>query len=321
MIVFSRSSNCPRYFVPATIRLRSSASTRLSARKLGTSPSAIFCASPSTIAVLPTPGSPISTGLFFIAAGTESLDHALHFGHRVLPAGSSCWSIARSASGHSSGRQHTLLAALALAALLVGAFSWASSAYGSSRIAGSGSPRSVGDLRHPVLPLRAAKSQQQMFRALYVYAKAAPLPRPRRQAPSALVRERQVDRRRYLLSNRRMSSICFHHRFHRRSCDRESGSSAPCPPATTRAAGARSRSIRRPELTASYRAKKITRRAFLPYSVRTCSPFKPATAPACSARCSTIHPARPCACRSPEPFRASPKFVSGVQDAHSSPRD
>ena len=31
----------------------------------GTSPSAIRCASPSTTAVLPTPGSPMSTGLFF----------------------------------------------------------------------------------------------------------------------------------------------------------------------------------------------------------------------------------------------------------------
>ena len=32
MIVFSRSSNCPRYLVPATISEMSSASTRFSAR-------------------------------------------------------------------------------------------------------------------------------------------------------------------------------------------------------------------------------------------------------------------------------------------------
>ena len=32
----------------------------------GTSPRTILCANPSTIAVLPTPGSPISTGLFFV---------------------------------------------------------------------------------------------------------------------------------------------------------------------------------------------------------------------------------------------------------------
>ena len=66
MIALRRSSNCPRYFVPATINEMSSASIRLSPRKYGTSPQAIRCASPSTIAVLPTPGSPISTALFFV---------------------------------------------------------------------------------------------------------------------------------------------------------------------------------------------------------------------------------------------------------------
>ena len=44
----------------------SSAQTRLPFRPSGTSPATIRCASPSTIAVLPTPGSPISTGLFFV---------------------------------------------------------------------------------------------------------------------------------------------------------------------------------------------------------------------------------------------------------------
>ena len=39
---------------------------RLSERKVGTSPSAMRCASPSTMAVLPTPGSPMSTGLFLV---------------------------------------------------------------------------------------------------------------------------------------------------------------------------------------------------------------------------------------------------------------
>ncbi len=66
MMVLRRSSNCPRYLVPATIRERSSARMRLSARNEGTSPSAMRCAKPSTMAVLPTPGSPISTGLFFV---------------------------------------------------------------------------------------------------------------------------------------------------------------------------------------------------------------------------------------------------------------
>ena len=63
---FSRSSNSPRYFAPASSAPTSSAHTRLPFSPSGTSPATIRCASPSTIAVLPTPGSPISTGLFFV---------------------------------------------------------------------------------------------------------------------------------------------------------------------------------------------------------------------------------------------------------------
>ena len=63
---FSRSSNSPRYFEPASSAPMSSAQTRLPFRPSGTSPATIRCARPSTIAVLPTPGSPISTGLFFV---------------------------------------------------------------------------------------------------------------------------------------------------------------------------------------------------------------------------------------------------------------
>ena len=63
--VFSRSSNCPRYFVPATRAPRSRASSRWPCNTRGTSRLTIRVASPSTMAVLPTPGSPISTGLFF----------------------------------------------------------------------------------------------------------------------------------------------------------------------------------------------------------------------------------------------------------------
>ena len=44
----------------------SSAQTLRSLSPSGTSPATIRCASPSAIAVLPTPGSPISTGLFFV---------------------------------------------------------------------------------------------------------------------------------------------------------------------------------------------------------------------------------------------------------------
>ena len=62
----SRSSNSPRYFAPASSAPTSSAQTRLPFSPSGTSPATIRCASPSAIAVLPTPGSPISTGLFFV---------------------------------------------------------------------------------------------------------------------------------------------------------------------------------------------------------------------------------------------------------------
>jgi len=62
----SRSSNSPRNLLPAISAPRSSATTRLSLRLSGTSPETMRCASPSTIAVFPTPGSPISTGLFLV---------------------------------------------------------------------------------------------------------------------------------------------------------------------------------------------------------------------------------------------------------------
>mmetsp|Transcript_7070 Transcript_7070/g.20612 ORF Transcript_7070/g.20612 Transcript_7070/m.20612 type:complete len:493 (-) Transcript_7070:155-1633(-) len=58
----SRSSNSPRYFVSATSRPSSSESTRIPSSRSGASPSTMRCAMPSAIAVLPTPGSPISTG-------------------------------------------------------------------------------------------------------------------------------------------------------------------------------------------------------------------------------------------------------------------
>src|SRR5882757_832225 len=66
MMVLRRSSNWTRYLVPATISERSRERMRLSARKGGTSPSDMRCARPSTMAVLPTPGSPIKTGLFLV---------------------------------------------------------------------------------------------------------------------------------------------------------------------------------------------------------------------------------------------------------------
>mmetsp|Transcript_27991 Transcript_27991/g.45034 ORF Transcript_27991/g.45034 Transcript_27991/m.45034 type:complete len:206 (-) Transcript_27991:697-1314(-) len=59
------SSNSPRYLEPASIAGMSNRSTRLSLSPSGTWPSTILCARPSATAVLPTPGSPTRTGLFF----------------------------------------------------------------------------------------------------------------------------------------------------------------------------------------------------------------------------------------------------------------
>ena len=63
---FSRSSNSPRNLAPATSAPMSSATTFRSRSPSGTSPFTMRTASPSAIAVLPTPGSPISTGLFLV---------------------------------------------------------------------------------------------------------------------------------------------------------------------------------------------------------------------------------------------------------------
>ncbi len=63
---FILSSNSPLYFVPATSPPISRAMSLLFFNTSGTFPDTILCAIPSTIAVLPTPGSPIRTGLFFV---------------------------------------------------------------------------------------------------------------------------------------------------------------------------------------------------------------------------------------------------------------
>ena len=72
MIRFTRSSKSPRYRVPATTPDSSSWTTRLPARVSGTSSSTTRWAMPSTIAVLPTPASPISTGLFLVRRDSTS---------------------------------------------------------------------------------------------------------------------------------------------------------------------------------------------------------------------------------------------------------
>ncbi len=61
-----RSSNSPLNLAPAISAPMSRATMRLSFMASGTSLFAIRCASASTMAVLPTPASPMSTGLFFL---------------------------------------------------------------------------------------------------------------------------------------------------------------------------------------------------------------------------------------------------------------
>ena len=63
---FTRSSNSPRYFVPATNEAISKLIILLFFKANGTSLKAIICANCSTIAVFPTPASPIKIGLFFV---------------------------------------------------------------------------------------------------------------------------------------------------------------------------------------------------------------------------------------------------------------
>mmetsp|Transcript_20018 Transcript_20018/g.45191 ORF Transcript_20018/g.45191 Transcript_20018/m.45191 type:complete len:273 (-) Transcript_20018:32-850(-) len=63
---FSRSSNSPRYDAPAIRAPMSRPTRRHSLIESGTSPLFIRCAMPSAMAVLPTPGSPMRTGLFFV---------------------------------------------------------------------------------------------------------------------------------------------------------------------------------------------------------------------------------------------------------------
>ena len=62
----SLSSNCPRYFVPATTAAISSERIRLPNSIRDTLRCTIRCERPSTMADLPTPGSPIRIGLFFL---------------------------------------------------------------------------------------------------------------------------------------------------------------------------------------------------------------------------------------------------------------
>ncbi len=66
IMTFTRSSNSPRYLVPATMADRSRLKRRLSRSGSGTAPAASRRANASATAVLPTPGSPMRAGLFLV---------------------------------------------------------------------------------------------------------------------------------------------------------------------------------------------------------------------------------------------------------------
>ena len=91
---FKRSSNSPRYFVPAISNPRSSCTNSLPRNDSETSPEAIFCASPSATAVLPTPASPISIGLFLVLLLKICMTRVISESRPIT--GSSLFSLARS---------------------------------------------------------------------------------------------------------------------------------------------------------------------------------------------------------------------------------
>ena len=83
MAFFRRSSNSPRYFAPASIAARSSETHALAASgSRARCPPRCAAPDPSTMADLPTPGSPMSTGLFLRAA-RQNLDARARFRGRA----------------------------------------------------------------------------------------------------------------------------------------------------------------------------------------------------------------------------------------------
>ena len=86
-----RSSNSPRNFAPAISAPRSSATMRLSLRLSGTSPATMRRARPSTMAVLPTPGSPMSTGLFLVRRERTWMQRRISSSRPMTGSSLFCW--------------------------------------------------------------------------------------------------------------------------------------------------------------------------------------------------------------------------------------
>ena len=79
-----RSSNCPRYFVPATSDAKSNETMRLLKSTRDTLRCTIRSAKPSAIALLPTPGSPIKIGLFFFLLERIWLTRSISFSRPTI---------------------------------------------------------------------------------------------------------------------------------------------------------------------------------------------------------------------------------------------
>ena len=89
MTPFIRSSNSPRYFAPATRPAMGREMMRFVCKRRGTAPVTMRMASPSATAVLPTPGSPMRIGLFFVRleriCTTRSISFSLPMTGSSLP--------------------------------------------------------------------------------------------------------------------------------------------------------------------------------------------------------------------------------------------
>ena len=156
---FRRSSNSPRYFAPASKAAISRLNTFFPLSDSGTSPFTIRCASPSTIAVLPTPGSPINTGLFLVRRCSTWIVRRISSSRPIT--GSSLPMRARSVKSN----VYFLSASRWLSA------SWLSTAPSprtSSILASSAaliSPFCLSNL--PVVPLSSAKASKKSSLAMY----------------------------------------------------------------------------------------------------------------------------------------------------------
>ena len=87
---FNRSSNSPRNFVPATKDPTSRETISRFFNVSGTSPATMRWASPSTMAVLPVPASPIKTGLFFLRRVSTCITRRISSSRPITGSSFSC---------------------------------------------------------------------------------------------------------------------------------------------------------------------------------------------------------------------------------------